>query len=65
MKAHDSQDEYVTQITKISFDMVMHTAIYLLEEAETLSAEERFHLIEGLKRKLSTESQSDCLGFLL
>ena len=59
MKPRDSQDEYITQITRIVFDMVLHTAIYLLEEADSLSSEERLHFVECLKRNISKESRRD------
>jgi hypothetical protein len=41
-----------TRETTIAFNMGLQTAIYVLEKAETLSAEGRRYLIEELKKQI-------------
>ena len=39
--------------TNLAFNMGLQTAIYVLEKAETLSAEGRKYLIEELKKQIT------------
>ena len=41
-----------TRETTMAFNMGLQTAIYVLEKAETLSAEGRRYLIEELKKQI-------------
>jgi hypothetical protein len=64
MKAEIYQQLLCERNETIAFNMGLHTALYVLEEAEKLSPEGRKYLLESLKQQIA-DSEAEYTPYLL